>query len=180
MPLTDMILWQDVPIGSTVRTTVVPEDKPILADGVHRLENATLEEADDTKLRPGPHSFDQFGQPGDHTVDIRVANQGTNAVSSTVTATLFDRAGILLAGPKPKPRSIPVGDFFLVSILVKVAGGAGARSASRDAISPTITVGPPTASVVSKPSKAPGKKKGKGKSKRKDKTKGKGKSKRGK
>ena len=35
MPVTDLILWQNVPVGARVDVSVTPIDGPILADGLH-------------------------------------------------------------------------------------------------------------------------------------------------
>lgn len=124
MPVTDIILWQNVPTGARVDVSVEPVNQPVVSDGEHTFGATTLEQAGDDTLRPGPHSFRQFKKPGSHTVDVRTANLAPQSIDVTVTATLFDSEGTILTGPEQRPRAVPSNDHHLVMIAVKVVGAA--------------------------------------------------------
>ncbi|MEO8029698.1 MAG: hypothetical protein ABJC74_04730 [Gemmatimonadota bacterium] len=124
MPVTELILWQNVPTGSRVDVSVEPVEQPLTSDGEHTFGATTLEQADDLSLRPGPHSFRRFTQPGSHTIDIRTANQSAQPIAVTVTAALFDADGQSLTDPEVRPRQVPSNDTYLVMLVVKVVGEA--------------------------------------------------------
>lgn len=143
MPVTSLIPLPQVDPGSSIDVSVAAPAPGVVihADGEHRFQGRTIDEAGHDELCPGPRSFPLPGA-GMHTIDIRVFNLTQTSIDSRVIATLLDVAGKVVAGPFPAQRDVPATDHHLVTVLALVSGA------------------PTPAAMLRRPGKKTGKKKG--------------------